>query len=90
MTEIALRSGNSDFIYVYNANIDDPDEEWDSTNYDEVPGVNSNDLDAYIVHSSMGKDWLYFACSPEEGSSDGRMTLIPAGFEDGEGEEDDE
>jgi hypothetical protein len=40
-----------------------------------------------LGHHPLGKDWLYFACSPEEGSSDRQMTLIPAGPED-EDEED--
>jgi hypothetical protein len=87
ITRIELRAGDNDFIYVYNANIDDPNGEWDRTDYDAVPEVGAGELDDYIVRSSMGKDWLYFACSPEEGSSDRLMTLLPGGFEDGEGEE---
>ncbi|MGO8902940.1 MAG: hypothetical protein ACLQU5_32055 [Isosphaeraceae bacterium] len=90
MTQIGLRSRDTDFIYVYNADIDDPDGEWDPTDYDAIPEVKANDLDDYVVRSSMGKDWLYFACSLEEGSSDRRMTLMPGGFEDGESDEDED
>jgi hypothetical protein len=31
MTEIEIRGGDSEFIYVYNENIDNPIEEWDQT-----------------------------------------------------------
>ena len=75
---------------MYNPEIDDPDGEWDPTDHDAIHEVKAQDLEDYIVGSSMGKDWLYFACSLEEGSSDRRMTLFPGGFEDGEEEEDEE
>jgi hypothetical protein len=90
MTELDLRPGDNDFIYVYSDNIDDPQEAWDSVDYNTVPEVKADELDEYIVRSSMGKDWLYFACSPEEGSSDRRMTLLPCDSEEEEGQQDDE
>jgi hypothetical protein len=89
MTQLELRAHDNDFIYVFNPDIDDPDGEWEETDYDAIPEVNANALDDYIVRSSMGKDWLYFATSLEEGLSDRRMTLIPAALEGEEGDEDD-
>jgi hypothetical protein len=89
MAEIERHSAGSDFIYVYNSCVDDPDEEWGRTDYEAIPEVKAKDLDDYIVRCAMGKDWLYFACRLEDGSSDGIITLLPAGFEDGNAEEDD-
>jgi hypothetical protein len=85
MDAISMLAGDCEHIYVYNANVDDPDKAWDQTDYGALPEVTAEDLKEYVVRSSMGKDFLYFACSPEEGSSDRRITLLPGGFEDEEG-----
>ncbi len=90
MTEIERHSAGNDFIYIYNECIDDPEGEWARTDYAAVPEVKAIDMGDYIITCSMGKDWLSFACSPEEGWSDRRITLLPAGFEDGESEEEDD
>ncbi len=86
VTEIELHSEGGDFVYVYNENLDNPDEEWANTDYELVPEVKARDLDDYIVGGSLGKDWLIFACTSEAGSSDRRITLLPAGLEEGDGE----
>jgi hypothetical protein len=94
MVAIDLFPGQEyDYIYIFNANVDDPHGEWNETRYsdDAIPEVKASEMNEYVVRSSMGKDFLYFACSLEEASCIKYTTLLPAGFVEGEDveEEDD-
>jgi hypothetical protein len=82
MDEISLQAGGSEHIYVYDCNIDSPDEVWCRFNPDAVPAIKAGDMGKYRARQL--KDFLYFACSPESGSSGEIITLLPGGFEDEE------
>jgi hypothetical protein len=89
MTAIDLFAGQEcDYVYVFNSNVDDPDGAWSQVIFDndKLPEVKASDLSEYVVRSSMGKDFLYFACSMEEASNLQYTTLLPGGFDDGDDE----
>jgi hypothetical protein len=70
-----------DCVYIFNANLDDPDLEWNKQRYSDetIPEVKASEMEEYVVRSSMGKDFLYFACSLEEASCIKYTTLLPGG-----------
>jgi hypothetical protein len=75
------------YIYVFNSNEDDPEDACRGLTFSDetLPEAMANELDEYVVRSSMGKDFLYFACSLEEASCIRYTTLLPGDSPEFEG-----
>ena len=97
MNALDLHIYISDFIFVCHPEMDDllgdgdesdgDEEEDDGNAYGKIPTVKASDLDEYVVRSSMGADWLYFAYNLETAWLSTCLTLMPAGHENDEDEE---
>lgn len=78
MTAIGQFSGQEcDFVYIFNTNLEDPNAAWKRVSFDNLPEVTASELGEYVVRSSMGNDFLYFACSLEEAAIPSYTTLLP-------------